>query len=453
MRIKRKLKKESKTDNRTKETKIRRKLITQHIYEEKHKRYAEKIKNTIESLRRNGGGMKEECFWEFRKKIQGRKQERRTGMRDKEGNIAIEPEQIKEVYREFYEELFKRPIKETREEKEQEQVIMNKIEEIEKEGTIQEPVKIQQKTIEKVMKTLKRGKSADSEGWKNEMILEGKKEMVQSLQIIFNSMLEEMTTPKQWEEVKVKSIYKNKGSYMEIKNRRGIFLTSIIGKVFEKTIMEEQMNRVKTSMFQNGGRKNRSTKDNWLALMAIMDKNKRLGKNTYMIFADAEKCFDKLWLEDCVVDLVGDGMREKEAAMVYRMNKMARLRVGTPYGETEEIVADRIVKQGTVYGPQLCCSSTEKVNEIGEAKAHTLISPKLAIEALVYVDDIAGAGSKENIKIIGENLQKMEQRKGFTFSVEKSNYMVVQTGNSKKENEDIDIKIKKGQVRRTKEYK
>ena len=79
-----------------------------------------------------------------------------------------------------------------------------------------------------------------------------------------------------------------------------------------------------------------------------------------MIFADAEKCFDKLRLEDCVVDLVGAGMREKEAAVVYRMNKMARPRVGTPYGETEEIVADRIVKQGTVYGPQLCCSSTER---------------------------------------------------------------------------------------------
>ena len=94
-----------------------------------------------------------------------------------------------------------------------------------------------------------------------------------------------------------------------------------------------------------------------------------------------------------------------------------------------------------------------KVNKIGEAKAQTLISPKLTIEALVYVDDIGGAGSKENTKIIGENLQKMEQRKGFTFSVEKSNYMVVQTGNSKKENEDIDIKIKKGQVRRTREYK
>ena len=50
---------------------------------------------------------------------------------------------------------------------------------------------------------------------------------------------------------------------------------------------------------QYGGKKGRSTKDNWL-IMAIIDENKKLGKDTYMIFADAEKCFDKLWLEDCL---------------------------------------------------------------------------------------------------------------------------------------------------------
>ena len=384
MKIKRRIKKLSKENNDIK-LKKRQKLVTRHIYEEKQRKYSEKIKNTIESLRRNGGGMKEESFWEFRKKIQGKRQERKTAMKDKEGNITEQAEEIKEIYKEFYEELFEKPKKEESIEQEQEKLIMKKIEDIEKEGSKQKPKEIQRETIEKVIKTLKRGKSEDSEGWKNEMIIEGKEEMVDSLQVMFNKIMKEMSTPTQWEQVKIKSIYKNKGSHKEMKNRRGIFLTSIVGKIFEKVMMEEQRNRVRMSMYQNGGGKNRSAKDNWMAIMAIMDRNKKLGRDTYMIFADAEKCFDKLWLEDCVVDLVGIGMREREAAIVYKMNERAAITIKTPYGETEEIIADRIVKQGTVYGTQLCCCSTERVNEIGEKRPQTMISQNMAIEALVYV--------------------------------------------------------------------
>ena len=452
MRIKRRIKKLSKENNDIK-LKKRQKLVTRHIYEEKQRKYSEKIKNTIESLRRNGGGMKEESFWEFRKKIQGKRQERRTAMKDKEGNITEQAEEIKEIYKEFYEELFEKPKKEESIEQEQEKLIMKKIEDIEKEGSKQKPKEIQRETIEKVIKTLKRGKSEDSEGWKNEMIIEGKEEMVDSLQVMFNKIMKEMSTPTQWEQVKIKSIYKNKGSHKEMKNRRGIFLTSIVGKVFEKVMMEEQRNRVRMSMYQNGGGKNRSAKDNWMAIMAIMDRNKKLGRDTYMIFADAEKCFDKLWLEDCVVDLVGIGMREREAAIVYKMNERAAITIKTPYGETEEIIADRIVKQGTVYGTQLCCCSTERVNEIGEKRPQTMISQNMAIEALVYVDDIGGAGTKENIMVVAECLRKMEQHKGFTFNAEKTNYVIVKTGKGRKENEEPGIELKRGTVVKAKEYK
>ena len=36
-----------------------------------------------------------------------------------------------------------------------------------------------------------------------------------------------------------------------------------------------------------------------------------MGKYTYVVMADAEKCFDKLWLEDCLVDMAEAGMRER----------------------------------------------------------------------------------------------------------------------------------------------
>ena len=45
-----------------------------------------------------------------------------------------------------------------------------------------------------------------------------------------------------------------------------------------------------------------------MTVMAVLDMVKELGRETTMLFADAEKCFDKLWLEDCIVDMVGCGM-------------------------------------------------------------------------------------------------------------------------------------------------
>ena len=114
-----------------------------------------------------------------------------------------------------------------------------------------------------------------------------------------------------------------------MKNRRGIFLTSIVGKVFEKVLLQKVTKDIKIDKHQNGGLKGRSTKDNWIALMAVIDMNRHLKRNTYILFADAEKCFDKLWMEDCVSDIVGNGMREREAMLLYTMNRNAQMKVRT----------------------------------------------------------------------------------------------------------------------------
>ena len=101
-----------------------------------------------------------------------------------------------------------------------------------------------------------------------------------------------------------------------MKNRRGNFLTSILGKIFEKVLLNKVEGSIRISRSQNGGRKNRSTKDNWLALLPIVDRNKNLGRNTHVMFVDAEKCFDKLWLEDSLVDITMNDLKRKRSSDV-----------------------------------------------------------------------------------------------------------------------------------------
>ena len=81
-------------------------------------------------------------------------------------------------------------------------------------------------------------------------------------------------------------------------------------------------------------------------------------------------------VEDCLLDLKVAGMREREMRLLLKMNERAKMVIETIVGKTKEITEEKIVKQGTVYGPQMCFNSTDKVNTIGE-RPTTIISPTM----------------------------------------------------------------------------
>ena len=54
---------------------------------------------------------------------------------------------------------------------------------------------------------------------------------------------------------------------------------------------------------QTAGTKNRSTMDNIILINAIIKKQRQGHKNTHLLFADAEKCFDKLWVKDWLIEM------------------------------------------------------------------------------------------------------------------------------------------------------
>ena len=95
-------------------------------------------------------------------------------------------------------------------------------------------------------------------------------------------------------------------------NKRGLFLTNVLSKVFERVLDLVTSEDVWMSEYQCGGQKQRGTVDNIIMMRVVIDNNVRLNKKTYCYFADAYKCFDKLWLKDCLVEMWRAGMREKE---------------------------------------------------------------------------------------------------------------------------------------------
>ena len=128
----RKLKKEAKMVRGRKRKLMMRqyKLLVEQEEEEKRKEEGRKIQRIVEKLERKDGGVSEERFWEFKKKVQKRKEEVITSMADAEGKIVENKEEIVEVFEDFYKKLFEKKRAETETEKEAERVVNDKFEEI-----------------------------------------------------------------------------------------------------------------------------------------------------------------------------------------------------------------------------------------------------------------------------------------------------------------------------------
>ena len=52
---------------------------------------------------------------------------------------------------------------------------------------------------------------------------------------------------------------------------------------------------------KEAGRKKRSAMDNVIIMNTIIGNQRAQKLSTYLFFADAVKCLDKLWLKDCLL--------------------------------------------------------------------------------------------------------------------------------------------------------
>ena len=107
-----------------------------------------------------------------------------------------------------------------------------------------------------------------------------------------------------------------------------------------------------------------------MILRGMIDHSKYLGKELWITFYNIEKCFDSLWLKDCINCMWRCGVKDDILCLVFQLNKKAMITVRTPFGNTEPFRINNIVKQGTVLGPVLnSCSLDENCAE-GQGYIH-----------------------------------------------------------------------------------
>ena len=61
------------------------------------------------------------------------------------------------------------------------------------------------------------------------------------------------------------------------------------------------------------------------------------------------------------------GYDRNDIKILYKMNRKAEIIVYTTVGQTESISIKETVKQGSIFGPIMCCATTLRVNKRGNS--------------------------------------------------------------------------------------
>ncbi len=203
-------------------------------------------------------------------------------VKNKNGELLVEPEKIAERWKEYFQELLnvEENIQEERNEGGEER----------EEGNHQE---ISIEEVKKELKRMKDGKAAGDGDLPIEIIKAGGEEAIVWLCKLYNCAYREEKTPKDWQRSVISPIYK-KGDKQDCGNYRGISLLSHVGKLYERIIERRIRSQVedKIGNWQYGFRPGRSTLDLVFALKLLLEKIWEYDEERFLLFIDLEKAFD-----------------------------------------------------------------------------------------------------------------------------------------------------------------
>ena len=242
--------------------------------------------------------------------------------------------------------------------------------------------------LDKAISGLKSRKAAP-DSLPPEIYIHSGQEMREILLQVLNRIKVDQKSPDKWDCVKITPMYKNKGSLKKLINQRGIFLSVVVSKIFEKMIkgrISEFTSKV--SLLQAGSRCDRSTQDQTFLVRSALNHTRYLNKPLFLTLYDFRQCFDKVWLEEALLSLWKLGVNDDMLKLISMLNEKSVAVVKTSAGETEEFILGPNAKQGTVLGPIL---SSASIGECCDEMLDGGVSVGSAIiRALAFVDDLLG---------------------------------------------------------------
>ena len=113
-----------------------------------------------------------------------------------------------------------------------------------------------------------------------------------------------------------------------------------------------------------GARKNRNIRDNLFVLNAVINSVINGKEQPIQVqVQDAEKCFDKLWLQATTNALHDAGLNSDMLNLLYAENRNAKVAVKVDGQLTRRTSVKNVEMQGSVWGSLKCTVSMDKLNK------------------------------------------------------------------------------------------
>ena len=353
-----------------------------------------KIKDEISNIKCEEGGINSGQLWKLKKKLNPKCRDPPTAMMDSEGNLITSPHLIENLALDvFRERLQNRPMRKDLLKMKEMKEDLCKLRLKRARDNKTPPWTMEQ--LETVLKYLKKNKSRDPFGYANEIFAEdvaGKDLKLATLKLM-NRIKFEQLFPEVLENCDISSIYKLKGNKNDFNSYRGIFRVPILRAILDRLIYNDEYKTVDEAMSDSnvGARKGRNIRDNIFVLNAVMNSvvNGKEEPIDVQVF-DVEKCFDALWVQECINDLYDSGFDNDKLPLLFLENQNANIAVKTPNGTSKRVSISNIIMQGTVWGSLCCTASMDKLGKLVYNNADLLYKYKgeVDIPSLGMVDDI-----------------------------------------------------------------
>ena len=359
------------------------------------------VKNEVSKINSEQGGFNSGHLWQLKKKLSGKVNSPTAAVLNPQGKLVTSKEDIEKTTLEHYKKVLEnRPIKEGLEsyQKEREQLCKERIECAKREKTPDWKTE----NVKYVIKHLKKKKSRDPYGYSNELIQEGGDDLVLAITKLMNNMKSQQIFPECLNPCNITSLFKKKGSTKDLNNYRGVFRVTVFRNILDKLIFNDEYENLDKQLTDSnvGGRKRRNIRDHIFVINAIMNSIRNGSENSCDItIYDIEKCFDSLWVQECINTMYENGLKNDKLVLLYEETRNARIAIKTSLGTTKQADIENIIMQGTVFGSIICTSVIDKLAKIFYESPDIMYKYKgeVKVPILGMVDDVLGVNqcSKE----------------------------------------------------------
>ena len=379
------------------------------------------IDKQCSEMEKYAGQHKTREVYKMVKNITRRWQPRQSAIKDKEGNILMEKEKVRNMWTEYCRELYEDKDKTNGELRE----LVQELKEISPPQRNDEEEDILEAEVEKAIKRLKNNKSPGVDGITSEMLKAGGQRLMKEIHGMCNQIWRGESTPEEWIQSVLVTIPK-KGDLKDCRNYRTIALMSHVGKIFMMILSERLKAQTEHLADEQAGfRKDRNTILQILMLRLIAEKAKRKGRAVHNCFIDFEKAFDSVYKDVMWATLQSYGIGKRLTEVLKNIGERSRMavRVGQDMGEWFEMSVG--TKQGDPISPNLFIITLERVmDKINESRSGISVNGT-QINNLRFADDIDLIDEEQGrLQKNTQILQKEGNKAGLKINMKKTKTLV-----------------------------